>query len=120
MRAASRTADLGSGLPGETVVDLFPDVLFMDRLVEAWPAGSGLELVHRAEQMKTARCACVDAGAMIVRKLAGERALGTLLTKNIERFRSQDFLPRFVRLHDLLAVEDLVGRHFFSRRGRRS
>ena len=54
------------------------------RLGEARPAGAGVELRVRAEQLVAAGAAAVDAVGLRVRVRAGERRLGALLAQDVE------------------------------------
>src|SRR4051794_30227020 len=78
VRVAGRAQRLLAGhAVGGVALDV--DRVLGDRLEEARPAGAGLELRVRAEQLGPARRAPVQAGRVQLAVLAGERPLGRLL-----------------------------------------
>ena len=62
------------------------DVVGIERLEEARPAGARLELRVRLEQRQTAQPARVDAGLLVVEEQAAERALGALVQDDVALF----------------------------------
>src|SRR5687768_3504490 len=92
MRAAAFAKDLGPRF-AETIVHLILDILPLNDLEKTRPTGTGIELMLRAKQMQTARTACVYSWFLVVGQLAGIRALGALLSKNVKRFGRKNLPP---------------------------
>src|SRR5438876_4021446 len=68
-------------------------MVVIDRLVEARPAGAGLEFGRGIEQQLPAADALVDAVVLGVPVFAGEGALGAFLTRDAELLRRELFTP---------------------------
>ena len=83
MRAAPRASNFGT-LFSDAVVRFFIHILAMQYLKEAWPTGPRIELVLGAEQVQTARRARIYSGCVIVRKLSGVCAFGSLFAHDVE------------------------------------
>lgn len=92
MRVAAGAADFGpfhaKGIVGEE-----EEMVRSDRLIEARPAGTGLELGPRAEERQIASGAAVFAFALVSFQLAGERALRRMPTHDGVLLRREKPLP---------------------------
>src|SRR5512143_3851842 len=73
----------------QTAIDLRLDVLRRERLGEAWPSGSRLELVERAEQGLARHDVDIDAGFVIVPVLVLEWTLRRLVLGDLVLRRRQ-------------------------------
>src|SRR5581483_2954048 len=74
------------------------DVVFINRLVKARPAGAAIELGVRAEQLQAAADADVFALLVIVPVLAGESALGAVVSCDFVLLGRQLLAPLFIGL----------------------
>src|SRR5579885_837985 len=83
-------------------VPLGVDVLFLDRRGKAGPPGARFKLGLRAEQIRSAARAPVNARLVLIPVLAGERRLGALLPRYVILLRSELPLPLLVAFDDLL------------------
>ena len=88
MAVAVRGAHLGADHQMAEVA-LLDDVGGLDRLGEARPAGTAVELVDRREQRLAGDHVDVDAGLVVVPVLAGERPLGAVLLGHVVLLRRQ-------------------------------
>src|SRR5438874_10721426 len=95
--AALGAGDLGADHEKAAVLVLL-DRGALRRLVEAGPAAVGVELGRRREQLGPAARAPVGALGVGVPVLAGERALGALLSEHVVLLRRQLLPPLGVRL----------------------
>src|SRR5436305_816282 len=77
------------------------DVRVLLGLIEARPAGTGLELRVRAEQLGAAARAAVDAVLLVVHVAAREWRLGALASQHLVLLRCQLLAPLLVGLIDL-------------------
>src|SRR5438105_7738360 len=103
MRAASLARHLGSAHPiAEVVVEIHGAA--GRRVPEAGPARSRLELGVRAEQLRPASRASVDARSVLVPVRAGECALRPLLPKHVELLGTEPGPPFLVGLGNLVLV----------------
>ena len=98
---AARAQNLGPVHPVRGV-RLRADVFRADRQIKAWPAGAGVELGFRAEQVRAATGAAVQALVMVVPILASESRLGPLLPRDVELLGGELGLPFRFRLLDLV------------------
>jgi hypothetical protein len=78
------------------------DVFFAHRRVETRPAGAGIELSGRAEQLVAAADTPVGAIFVVVPIGAGERALGAFLARDRELLVGQLLFPLVVGFFDLI------------------
>src|SRR5438067_9981934 len=113
MRLAFRAHHLGAAhQPG--VVGLGLDVLLLRRRVVRRPAGAGIELGVRAEELGAAAHAAVHALVVVVPVLAAERLLGALLARHVVLHRRELLAPLGVGFlhfgHGFLLSATHVGR----------
>src|SRR3989454_472900 len=106
-----RRADLGAHHE-ERPVRLLLDVLGLERLGEARPAGAGLELVERAEQRLSGDDVHVDAGPVIVPVLVRESPLCPLVLRHVVLQRreraSQLGVAQFLEVHRIPSLRVLL------------
>src|SRR5690349_2124695 len=81
------------------------DVRVLPGLGEARPAGAGIELGVRAEQLGSAARAAVDPVVLHVHVAAGERPLGALLAQDLVLLRRELLTPLLICLLDLRSHE---------------
>src|SRR5437588_2736545 len=118
MAAAAPAQDLGPSHPEAAVLAQL-DVLRHRRLVEARPAGPGLELRVRAEQLGAAGRAAVHAVVLDVDVFAGEGALGPVPAQDLVLLGRQPLAPLGVaELHLALRARVWVGSHASTLAGR--
>ena len=96
MPTAAAADDLGAAHE-EAVVGPQLDGLGDGGLGEARPAGAGLELGVRAEQVGAASGAAVAAAVLVVDVLAGERRLGALAAQDLVLLRRELLAPLLAR-----------------------
>ena len=98
--AARRAHDLGANHPVARV-GLRDDAVERRRLEEARPAAARLELRVRAEELRPAAGAAVDAVAVLVPVRAGERALRALAPQDLVLLGREALAPLLVGELDL-------------------
>ena len=81
VRTAAGAVDLRAD-HAVTVIHVTRDVLGIDRLIEARPAGARMELVLAGEQRQPADHAAVGALFLVVEQRAAERGLGVRLLRD--------------------------------------
>ncbi|OGX31569.1 MAG: hypothetical protein A2787_06670 [Omnitrophica WOR_2 bacterium RIFCSPHIGHO2_01_FULL_48_9] len=69
------------------------------RIVEGWPAGSGVEFHIAVEHIRAATCAYVGALLLVVQKLSCERRFGPFFSQHAILLFGQFLLPIF--FHDI-------------------
>ena len=72
-----------------TLVDGASEVVLVDRGVEAWPAGTRIELVIGRKEWQAAHHAAVRAVLLVVQQRSTECSLGPVLLSDLELFRSE-------------------------------
>src|SRR5262249_37572442 len=85
----------------EAAIDVFDDVLFVDRLPETRPARAGFEFRVRAEERGLAADAAIQAFLVVVPGRAGEGEFRVLPSCDVERDLRELFLPLPGALDDL-------------------
>ena len=80
--AVAEAAGDGGADHHEGAVDGFDDVFFGDGLVEAGPAGAGVEFGGAEEEGEVAGAAAEEAGAVFIPTVAGEGALGGFVAED--------------------------------------
>src|SRR5262245_46998838 len=81
MTVAAGAVDLGART-AVAVVGLLTHVLTGDRLKEAGPPGTGVELRIRRKQRQPTAGTCIDAFFLVVEQRATERTLGIAAAEN--------------------------------------
>src|SRR5918992_1175358 len=101
MRTAPAAQDLRS-THEQAVVGLFVDAAAVNRPREAGPAGTRVELVSGAEQLRAARPATIDAVVLGIDVLACERRLRALAPQHLVLHRRELLAPLLIALGHLL------------------
>src|SRR5215472_6316061 len=83
----------------------------LDRLEEAWPARTAIELRRRVKQGEKASCAHKGADPLLLVERAGKGALRVLFEQHTVGLRRDETAPRGVRAGELLEFRRGDGRH---------
>src|SRR6185369_3242647 len=103
----------------ELVVELFLYVLFVDGLVEARPARTGVELCRGVEQLLSATDAGVNALVFRLVVLTRKSPLGALLASDVILLRRELLPPLCFTLLDLFHFHIISTKKRFRRIARR-
>ena len=98
MSAATRTPDLDTSHSVAAVFDV-RQMLFIERRVERWPTGSGIEFMLRREKWQSTQTASVRSVLLVIEERSAEGRLRSVFQQNTVFLFAQilcESLARFV------------------------